>query len=47
MVKNCLFHIFDKLGISNRVELVLYAMSNPQGTARTTSQQDKPLGRSA
>jgi DNA-binding NarL/FixJ family response regulator len=26
-VKNYLFRIFDKLGISNRVELVLYAMS--------------------
>ena len=26
-VKNHLFHIFDKLGISNRVELVLYAVS--------------------
>lgn len=29
-VKNYLFHIFDKLGISNRVELVLYAMTNPK-----------------
>jgi len=27
-VKNYLFHIFDKLGISNRVELVLYAVTN-------------------
>lgn len=27
-VKNYLLHIFDKLGISNRVELVLYAMTN-------------------
>jgi DNA-binding NarL/FixJ family response regulator len=27
-IKNYLFHIFDKLGVSNRVELVLYAMSN-------------------
>ena len=26
-VKNYMFHIFDKLGISNRVELVLYALS--------------------
>jgi DNA-binding NarL/FixJ family response regulator len=30
-IKNYLFHIFDKLGISNRVELVLYAMSNGNG----------------
>jgi len=27
-VKNHLFHIFDKLGISSRVELVLYAVSH-------------------
>jgi orotate phosphoribosyltransferase-like protein len=29
-VKNYLFHIFDKLGVSNRVELLLYALSNSQ-----------------
>ena len=27
-VKKYLFHIFDKLGISTRVELVLFAVSN-------------------
>ena len=27
-VKKYLFRIFDKLGISSRVELVLYAVSN-------------------
>ena len=27
-IKNYLFHIFDKLGVSSRVELVLYAVSN-------------------
>jgi DNA-binding NarL/FixJ family response regulator len=27
-VKNYMFRIFDKLGISNRVELVLYALSS-------------------
>lgn len=27
-VKKYLFHIFDKLGISSRVELVLYAVSH-------------------
>jgi DNA-binding CsgD family transcriptional regulator len=32
-VKNYLFHIFDKLGISNRVELVLYAMTNAKKMA--------------
>jgi DNA-binding NarL/FixJ family response regulator len=31
-VKNYMFHIFDKLGISNRVELVLYALSNSKRT---------------
>ncbi len=30
-VKNYVFHIFDKLGVSNRVELVLYALSSPKG----------------
>jgi DNA-binding NarL/FixJ family response regulator len=45
-VKNYLFHVFDKLGISNRVELVLYAMSNSKASPPTASQlkQDKPLG---
>jgi DNA-binding CsgD family transcriptional regulator len=27
-VKNHLFHIFNKLGVSNRAELLLYALSN-------------------
>jgi DNA-binding NarL/FixJ family response regulator len=27
-IKNYLFHIFDKLGVSSRVELILYAVSN-------------------
>jgi DNA-binding NarL/FixJ family response regulator len=40
-VKNYLFHIFDKLGISNRVELVLYAVSNPKKEASASSQPDK------
>jgi DNA-binding NarL/FixJ family response regulator len=29
-VKNYIFHIFDKLGLSSRVELVLYAVSGPE-----------------
>jgi DNA-binding NarL/FixJ family response regulator len=41
-VKNYLFHIFDKLGISNRVELVLYAVSNPKAHTPTPLQQEKP-----
>jgi hypothetical protein len=28
-----LFHIYDKLGISNRAELLLYALSGRNGTA--------------
>jgi DNA-binding NarL/FixJ family response regulator len=41
-VKNHLFHIFDKLGISNRVELVLYAVSNSRRTAMSISPDDSP-----
>jgi DNA-binding NarL/FixJ family response regulator len=46
-VKNYLFRIFDKLGISNRVELVLYAVSNPQGSALAASEpaEDNPSGK--
>lgn len=29
-VRNHIFHIYEKLGFSNRVELTLYAMSRPQ-----------------
>jgi DNA-binding NarL/FixJ family response regulator len=42
-VKNYLFHIFDKLGISNRVELVLYAISNPKKDITVYSAEDKKL----
>ncbi len=42
-VKNYLFHIFDKLGISNRVELVLYAVSNPKTALPAASEQEKSL----
>jgi DNA-binding NarL/FixJ family response regulator len=52
-IKNYLFRIFDKLGISNRVELVLYAVSNSKGNVQVSpeSEQEKPvvkaLGQSA
>jgi len=48
-VKNYLFHIFDKLGISNRVELVLYAVSNPKGCAPVSlrPEQERRLSNSA
>jgi len=47
-VKNYLFHIFDKLGISNRVELVLYAITNPKQTsfsAQITDEAPAPATR--
>jgi DNA-binding NarL/FixJ family response regulator len=37
-IKNYLFHIFEKLGVSSRVELVLYAVSSAKG-AETASQR--------
>jgi DNA-binding NarL/FixJ family response regulator len=42
-VKNYLFHIFDKLGISNRVELVLYAVSNPKTDSLVSSHQEEKI----
>jgi two-component system, NarL family, response regulator DegU len=46
-VKNYLFHIFDKLGISNRVELVLYAVSNPKRDTPQHSQTEEAHSGSA
>ena len=34
-VKNYLFRIFDKLGVSSRVEVVLYALGNPGSPHKT------------
>jgi DNA-binding NarL/FixJ family response regulator len=42
-VKNYLFRIFEKLGISNRVELVLYAVSVPTGSGRFSSPPEKDI----
>lgn len=36
-VKNYLFRIFDKLGVSSRVEVVLYALGNHSGAAGSES----------
>jgi len=36
-VRNYLIRIFDKLGISSRVELVLYAFSNTDGSSASDS----------
>ena len=48
-IKNYLFHIFDKLGVSSRVELVLYAVSSVKTMQTADSQSDKqerkPVGR--
>jgi DNA-binding CsgD family transcriptional regulator len=35
-VKKCLLHVYDKLGVCNRVELVLYALSHRAGSSRTS-----------
>jgi DNA-binding NarL/FixJ family response regulator len=45
-VKNYLFHIFDKLGVSSRVELVLYAASSSK-SALPNSMGDKQESDSA
>lgn len=42
-VKNYMFHIFDKLGISNRVELVLYAVSKPNVVAAIIPEKQKSV----
>jgi len=41
-VKNYMFHIFEKLGISNRVELVLYALSNSKRAPASLSGDEVP-----
>jgi len=40
-IKNYLFHIFDKLGVSSRVELVLYAVSSAKRAQTTGAQSDQ------
>lgn len=45
-VKNYLFRIFDKLGVSSRVEVVLYALANgsaPRPSTATGGKQSLPL----
>jgi DNA-binding NarL/FixJ family response regulator len=47
-IKNYLFHIFDKLGVSSRVELVLYAVSSVKSlqtaAVRSGEEKRKPVG---
>jgi DNA-binding NarL/FixJ family response regulator len=40
-IRNYLFHIFDKLGVSSRVELVLYAASSAKSVPTAADQSDK------
>ena len=40
-VRNYLFHIFDKLGVSSRVELALYAVSSSKRAQSASSQSDR------
>jgi DNA-binding NarL/FixJ family response regulator len=41
-VKNYLFHIFDKLGVSSRVELILYAVSSSRRLPMARVEKDEP-----
>jgi DNA-binding NarL/FixJ family response regulator len=43
-VKNYLFRIFDKLGVSSRVEVVLYALGNGEVRPAPTSRKSQPAG---
>lgn len=43
-VKNYLFRIFDKLGVSSRVEVVLYALGNGDSRASTAANARKSSG---
>jgi hypothetical protein len=38
-----MFYTFDKLGISNRVELVLYGMSSPNGDKAFSSRKENAI----
>jgi DNA-binding NarL/FixJ family response regulator len=40
-IKNYLFHIFEKLGVSSRVELVLYAVSSTKSAEAVDVQSEK------
>jgi DNA-binding NarL/FixJ family response regulator len=41
-IKNYLFHIYDKLGVSSRVELVLYAVSSSNRLPLARVESDEP-----
>lgn len=46
-IKNYLFHIFEKLGVSSRVELVLYAVSNAKIVQPSVTPSEKREQKSA
>ncbi len=46
-IKNYLFHIFDKLGVSSRVELILYAVSSTKRMQRAAVRSDEHEGEAA
>jgi DNA-binding NarL/FixJ family response regulator len=46
-IRNYLFHIFDKLGVSSRIELALYAVSCTKGKPASCVQDDQLEGKSA
>jgi len=46
-IKNYLFHIFDKLGVSSRVELILYAISSSKPMQIAGLRNDDPEYESA
>jgi two-component system, NarL family, nitrate/nitrite response regulator NarL len=46
-VKNHLSNIFDKLGVSSRLELALYAIHHRLRTSHTTSRSGSPTGSAA
>jgi len=46
-VKKSLLRIYDKLGVSNRVELVLYALSHSQARSAESERQEESMGQNA
>jgi DNA-binding NarL/FixJ family response regulator len=40
-VKNYLFHVFDKIGVSSRVELVLCALTSPMANPVVSQESDR------
>jgi DNA-binding CsgD family transcriptional regulator len=46
-IRNYLFHIFDKLGVSSRVELVLYAASSAKSVPTAADQSDQQVKKPA